>query len=62
MAPVGGCSSARNEDLPMEQSAPHVPRDYRALYTYLDHRYASAVMLTFERSSARATRRPEVCV
>ena len=32
----------------MEQSAPHVPREYRALYTYLEHRYASVVVLTFE--------------
>ena len=32
----------------MEQSTPHVPREYRALYTYLEHRYASIVVLTFE--------------
>jgi hypothetical protein len=36
----------------MEQSAPHVPREYRALYTYLDHRYASVVVLTFEQIEA----------
>ena len=34
--------------LPMEQSTPHVPGEYRALYTYLEHRYASIVVLTFE--------------
>ena len=38
--------------LPVEQSNPHVPREYRALYTYLDHRYASVVVLTFEQIEA----------
>src|SRR5690606_22804368 len=37
---------------PMEQSVPHVPREYRALYSYLDHRYASVVVLTFEQIEA----------
>jgi hypothetical protein len=32
----------------MAQSTPHVPGEYRALYTYLEHRYASVVVLTFE--------------
>ena len=32
----------------MEQSTPHVPREYRALHTYLEHRYASVVVLTFD--------------
>ena len=32
----------------MEQSTPHIPREYRALYAYLEHRYASVVVLTFE--------------
>lgn len=36
----------------MEQSVPHVPREYRALYSYLDHRYASVVVLTFEQIEA----------
>ncbi len=31
---------------------PHVPREYRALYSYLDHRYASVVVLTFEQIEA----------
>ena len=35
---------------PVEQSTPHVPREYRALYTYLEHRYASVVVLTFEQT------------
>ena len=36
---------------PMEQS-PHVPGEYRPLYTYLEHRYASVVVLTFEQIEA----------
>jgi hypothetical protein len=32
----------------MEQSTPHVAGEYRALYTYLEQRYASIVVLTFE--------------
>jgi hypothetical protein len=37
---------------PLEQSAPHIPREYRALYAYLEHRYASVVVLTFEQIEA----------
>jgi hypothetical protein len=36
----------------IEQSTPRVPHEYRALYTYLDHRYASVVVLTFEQIEA----------
>jgi hypothetical protein len=36
----------------MEQSTPHVPGEYRALYIYLEHRYASIVVLTFEQIDA----------
>ena len=36
----------------MEQSTPYVPREYRALYTYLAQRYASVVVLTFEQIEA----------
>ena len=36
----------------MDQSAPPVPREYRALHTYLEHRYASVVVLTFEQIEA----------
>ena len=36
----------------MEEATPHVPREYRALYTYLEHRYASVVVLTFEQIEA----------
>jgi hypothetical protein len=38
--------------LPMEQITPQVPGGYRALYTYLEHRYASVVVLTFEQIEA----------
>ena len=31
-----------------EQGILHVPGEYRALYTYLAHRHASVVVLTFE--------------
>ena len=36
----------------MEESTPNVPRAYRALHTYLEHRYASVVVLTFEQIEA----------
>jgi hypothetical protein len=36
----------------MGQSTPHVPGEYRALYTYLERRYASVVVLTFEQIEA----------
>jgi hypothetical protein len=36
----------------MEQSTPHIPREYRTLYAYLEHRYASVVVLTFEQIEA----------
>jgi hypothetical protein len=36
----------------VEQSTPNVPREYRALYTYLERRYASVVVLTFEQIEA----------
>ena len=36
----------------MEQSVPRVPGEYRGLYTYLEHRYASVVVLTFEQIDA----------
>ena len=31
---------------------PNVPREYRPLYTYLERRYASVVVLTFEQIEA----------
>lgn len=36
----------------LEQSTPPVPRECRALYTYLEHRYASVVVLTLEQIDA----------
>ena len=32
--------------------APHVPLEYLSLYTYLEHRFASMVVLTFEQIEA----------
>ena len=37
---------------PLEQSTPLVPREYRGLYLYLERRYASVVVLTFEQIEA----------
>ena len=36
----------------MEETALHVPSEYRALYIYLEHRYASVVVLTLEQIEA----------
>jgi hypothetical protein len=36
----------------MERSTPRVPGEYRSLYTYLERRYASVVVLTFEQIEA----------
>ena len=38
--------------LAIEQTIPPVPREYRALYAYLEHRYASVVVLTFDQIEA----------
>lgn len=38
--------------LPEEQTAVRVPSEYRALHTYLEHRYAVIVVLTFEQIEA----------
>jgi len=38
--------------VPIEHSTPPVPGEYLALYTYLEHRYASVVVLTFEQIEA----------
>ena len=37
---------------PVEESTARVPGEYRALYTYLEHRYASVVVLTLEQIEA----------
>jgi len=34
--------------IPIERSTPHVPAEYVSLYTYLEHRYASTLVLTFD--------------
>lgn len=36
----------------MDESTPHVPLEYRGLYTYLEHRYASIVVLSFDQMEA----------
>ena len=36
----------------LERTAPVVPAEYLSLYTYLEHRYASMVVLTFEQMEA----------
>lgn len=36
----------------LERTAPHVPAEYLSLYTYLEHRYASIVVLTFDQMEA----------
>lgn len=33
---------------PVPRSKPRVPAEYLSLYTYLEHRYASTVVLTFD--------------
>ena len=35
-----------------ERRAPRVPAEYLSLYTYLEHRFASIVVLTFEQMEA----------
>ena len=37
---------------PVEQNKPDVPREYQGLYTYLERRYASVVVLTFSQIEA----------
>jgi len=37
---------------PMPRPNPRVPAEYLSLYTYLEHRYASTVVLTFEQMEA----------
>ena len=36
----------------LEWNTPRVPAEYVSLYTYLEHRYASIVVLTFEQMEA----------
>ena len=38
--------------LPIERSTPRIPTEYLSLYTYLERRYASIVVLTFEQMEA----------
>ena len=38
--------------LPIERRTPRIPTEYLSLYTYLERRYASIVVLTFEQMEA----------
>ena len=53
---------ARIFQMEQERRAPRVPAEYLSLYTYLEHRFASIVVLTFEQMEAllglRCRRRP----
>ena len=42
----------RNPVIPIERPTHRVPAEYRSLHTYLDRRYASVVVLTFEQMEA----------
>jgi hypothetical protein len=42
----------RTAVVPVQPPQPRVPAEYLALYTYLEHRYASTVVLTFEQIEA----------
>jgi len=48
-APVPACRTAV---VPRQPAPPHVAAQYLALYTYLERRYASNVVLTFEQMEA----------
>jgi len=42
----------RTAIVPVQPSPPRVPAEYLSLYTYLEHRYASTVVLTFDQMEA----------
>jgi len=44
--------SERPAVFPIARPTPRVPAAYQSLYTYLEHRYASCVVLTFEQIEA----------
>jgi hypothetical protein len=45
-------SERPNSLFQLERTVPRVPVTYLSLYTYLEHRYASIVVLTFEEMEA----------
>jgi hypothetical protein len=45
-------SALRKSIFQLERASPRVPSEYLSLYTYLEHRYASVVVLTFEQMEA----------
>ena len=42
----------RTAEVTMQRPQPRVPAEYLSLYAYLEHRYASTVVLTFEQMEA----------
>jgi hypothetical protein len=42
----------RTAAFPIKRPMPRVPAEYQSLYTYLEHRHASIVVLTFEQMEA----------
>jgi hypothetical protein len=49
---AGPVSEPPKAIFPLERTAPRVPAEFLSLYTYLEHRYASIVVLTFEQMEA----------
>jgi hypothetical protein len=49
VAPV---SEAPKTIFPLDRTAPRIPAEYLSLHTYLERRYASIVVLTFEQMEA----------
>ena len=52
MAAHDACSRTPNRVVLVQRAEPRVPAEYLALYTYLEHRYAATVVLTFEQIEA----------
>ena len=50
--PAASPAPERISIVPKPQRTPHVRAGYMPLYTYLEHRYASVVCLTFEQMEA----------
>jgi hypothetical protein len=50
--PTPGAEAGPPAVVKIERSPARVPAEYASLYTYLEHRYASMVVLTFEQMEA----------
>jgi hypothetical protein len=46
------CADPSSTIFAFDRTTPSVPREYLSLYTYLEHRYATIVVLTFEQVEA----------